>query len=197
MSEIWFSSDHHFGHANIIRFCDRPWTASHYPYSPDVDAMNEALIELWNETVAPDDEVYYLGDAVMGKINETLPLIGLLNGTIHLTLGNHDRPHPMHGKKSLGWVKRYIDAGFSSVFTSQVITDGKVSFDLCHFPFESDSHDKDRFTEWRLKRRGRLLICGHVHDAWKVRDDQINVGCDVWDYRPVHFDTIRHELGVV
>ncbi|WP_258934193.1 hypothetical protein [Nesterenkonia pannonica] len=49
----FFTSDHHFGHANIIRYCDRPFA--------DVAEMDEAMIDRWNETVSPDDEVWVLG----------------------------------------------------------------------------------------------------------------------------------------
>lgn len=51
---IWFTSDTHFGHANALAFCKRPWD--------DVDAMNDALVERINERVAPDDVLYHLGD---------------------------------------------------------------------------------------------------------------------------------------
>lgn len=51
---IYFTSDHHFWHANIIRYCNRPFNS--------VEKMNEILIQIWNDLVAPEDEVYYLGD---------------------------------------------------------------------------------------------------------------------------------------
>ncbi len=54
MSNIWFTSDTHFGHANIIRFCDRPFK--------DIQEMNERLIANWNAVVRPGDSVYHMGD---------------------------------------------------------------------------------------------------------------------------------------
>ena len=51
---LWLTSDLHFGHENIIRYCDRPFA--------DVDAMNRALVDRWNEVVGDDDVVWVLGD---------------------------------------------------------------------------------------------------------------------------------------
>ena len=53
----WFTSDLHFGHKNVITYCDRPWAT--------VEEMNEALIKIWNDTVHPKDTVYCLGDFSM------------------------------------------------------------------------------------------------------------------------------------
>ena len=75
----WFTADLHFGHANIIRYCDRPW--------PDVDAMDRGLINRWNATVADDDEVWVLGDVAMGRIDDSLRLIGELPAPSCSSLG--------------------------------------------------------------------------------------------------------------
>jgi len=76
---IFFTSDHHFGHTNIIKFCNRPFA--------NVDEMNEELIRRWNEKIAPGDEVYHLGDFALitpEKLNE---ILDRLNGTIYLIAG--------------------------------------------------------------------------------------------------------------
>jgi calcineurin-like phosphoesterase family protein len=51
---LYFTSDHHFWHANIIRYCNRPFAT--------IEEMNESMIMAWNEVVSPNDDVYYLGD---------------------------------------------------------------------------------------------------------------------------------------
>ena len=77
---IWFTSDLHFFHENIIKFCGRPY------YS--IEDMNESLIKNWNDTVGKDDKVFVLGDFVFrrGK-TETAKIINQLNGDIYLVPG--------------------------------------------------------------------------------------------------------------
>ena len=79
---IFFTSDSHFCHSNIIKFCDRPFK--------DVEEMNEILIDNWNKTVGPNDIIYHLGDFCFAGSAEWHSILGRLNGRIHLILGNHD-----------------------------------------------------------------------------------------------------------
>lgn len=184
----FFTSDLHFGHFNIIGYSARPFV--------DVDEMNAALIENWNATVADGDIVWILGDIALGKIAETLPLVGELHGTKILVPGNHDRCWLGH-KKVGNWRERYIDAGIHRIFEGPLPQrlNGEVESTLCHFPYAGDSHDTDRFVTHRPKDDGYLLLHGHVHEAWKVAHSpkgtlMVNVGVDVWDYRPVAVDAI-------
>ena len=78
---IFFTADTHWGHRNIIRYCQRPFA--------DVDEMNEALITNWNSTIGKDDIVFHLGDFAMGGSAEWCRLLERLNGRIYLILGNH------------------------------------------------------------------------------------------------------------
>ena len=68
----FFTADLHLGHANIIGFCDRPFAS--------VEAMNDALLANWADTVGEDDEIWVLGDVAMGRIAETLQPIASLPG---------------------------------------------------------------------------------------------------------------------
>lgn len=77
--EVFFTADTHFGHTNIIEFCNRPFAT--------VEDMNERLIENWNIFIKNKDIVYHLGDFAWRKPHE---VIDRLNGQIHLILGNHD-----------------------------------------------------------------------------------------------------------
>ncbi len=133
----WFTADLHLGHRNIIDYCSRPFA--------DVDAMNVALIERWNEVVAADDTVWVVGDFALGKLADTLPLVDLLHGRKVLVAGNHDRCWDGHGRRADGWTERYLDAGFDEVRqgSTRIDIDG-TSVVMCHFPYRSDSQRCDR-----------------------------------------------------
>jgi len=78
--KYWFISDCHFGHTNIIKYCNRPFKS--------VEKMDEVLIRNWNSKVKPGDIVYYLGDFCMGDPDYYL---NKLNGDIYFIRGSHDK----------------------------------------------------------------------------------------------------------
>ncbi len=179
MSEIWLTSDWHVSHEAIIRMCRRPFHS--------VENMNKLLIENFNERVTNDDTVYMLGDFAMGQIAESLPLAQQLNGKVkYIIPGNHDRIHPMH-KKAAEWVQRYEDAGFT-ILPSQirVPVNGLGEVLLCHFPPTGDSHDEDRFKEWRPVDDGQTIVLhGHCHSNQpRYGDRSFDVGVDANGYYP-------------
>lgn len=183
----WFTADLHFGHHNIIEYCQRPFD--------DVDAMNAALITNWNALVGNDDTVWVLGDFALGKIDDTLPLAGRLRGKKILLAGNHDRCWSGHGERSLPWVDRYLEAGFDE------IVQGPTEFELadqtvlmCHFPYEGDSHEQDRFVENRPQDQGKWLLHGHVHERWARNGRMINVGVDVREMAPISSEALAQQL---
>lgn len=177
----WFTSDHHFGHQNIIKYCDRPFDS--------VEEMNEVMIARWNDVVGTTDRVFVLGDFALGKISETLPLAERLNGNKYLIPGNHDRVFP--GSKRDKWIPVYVAAGFEigPMQRARYMTGGHWAV-LSHLPYEGDSHDEDRFEAFRPIDEGLPLLHGHVHDKWRLKGRQLNVGVDVWDFYPVHEETI-------
>ena len=178
----------HFGHANIISYCARPFD--------NVGHMNEMLVQRWNDTVGSDDEVWVLGDVALGSIDDTLRLVGRLNGRKTLLAGNHDRCWAGYGDKAQRWVDVYLDAGFDAVLQGWVpVTLGDIDALACHLPYSGDSHDHDRFTAHRPPDEGKLLLHGHVHDSWQINGRQVNVGVDVWDYRPVRDDDLLAALA--
>ncbi len=183
----WFTADLHLGHENIIRYCHRPFA--------DVEAMNAALIERWNDVVAAGDEVWVLGDLAMGPIRESLTLVAGLSGRKVLVAGNHDRCwNGYRGRpraRPEEWTAAYLDAGFDEIHQGTVeLAVGGVGVLAGHFPYQGDSQPVDRYTEFRPHDDGRWILHGHVHDRWRMEGRQINVGVDVWDYRPVAEATI-------
>jgi calcineurin-like phosphoesterase family protein len=83
MTTTWFTADLHFDHANIIKYCNRPYR--------DVHEMNEALITNWNSRVQDEDVVHVVGDFGMGSVSTLQLHFDRLNGIKHLYLGNHDK----------------------------------------------------------------------------------------------------------
>lgn len=183
----WFTADLHLGHRNIIDYCNRPFR--------DVGAMNNALIENWNETVAGEDTVWVVGDFALGKIADTLPLASALNGQKILVAGNHDRCWAGHGHRADGWTERYLEAGFTKVVqgSARVDIDG-TSVLVCHFPYRGDSQRRDRYVEHRPIDNGDWLLHGHVHDRWAQNGRMINVGVDATDFRPIDTKAIANMI---
>lgn len=180
MSKLWFSADTHFGHKNIIEYCDRPFDS--------VDEMDRELIANWNETVAMNDDVYFLGDFSLNfkRVKQVVPL---LHGKIHLVAGNHDLCHSSNNGYA-EYIRRYKDAGFSDVCES-IHLDLDSCRVLCHHMPYFDKRDYDRrFPEFKPVDDGGWLLHGHVHERWKQNGRQINVGVDVWDYYPVSADEL-------
>jgi calcineurin-like phosphoesterase family protein len=152
---IYFTSDTHFFHGNIIGYCNRPFA--------DIDTMNEGLIEKWNRRVTPEDTVYHLGDVSFGKLEATQAIIQRLNGYKILVKGNHDRSH-----------ERMIEMGFQESISNLYLQTEKGMAYLAHEPKPNGIWGDT--VEFQL--------CGHVHDLWKVKEKWYNVGVDVWGYEP-------------
>lgn len=183
----WFTSDLHLGHRNIIKYCGRPFD--------DVAHMNWTMINRWNEVVRPDDTVWVLGDFAMGVIADTLAMVDHLIGHKILLAGNHDRCWSGHGRRSEGWAERYLDAGFDEVHqdTEEIDIDATTLL-MCHFPYQGDSHDEERYLEHRPVDHGTWLLHGHVHERWRRYGRMINVGVDANDFRPVSEEEISEML---
>lgn len=189
---IWFTSDTHFFHRNVIEYCNRPWHT--------VEEMNEGLIERWNARVKKNERIYVLGDFCFGGAKRSKEILDRLNGHKILILGNHDGP-----------AHKMLAAGFAEVYENHRITlPNGQSVLLSHFPYhphtlgEEDywriyKHDT-RYLHKRIVDDGEsILLHGHVHTQWKCQGRQINVGADVWDWAPVSHEQIQNLIvqGIV
>lgn len=187
---IFFTSDLHIWHTNVIRYCSRPFSS--------IEEMNEMLVKNWNDTVGPEDSVYCLGDfAIAFRPVETFS--SRLNGKKYLVPGNHDFCHSYHKKSRnvearKNWIKKYEDLGWI-VLPEQTSLDipGVANVQLCHHPyhFVAGDHHDDKYEKWRPKDDGRWLLCGHVHEKWRVVGRMINVGVDQWGFKPVSVSEIE------
>ena len=161
--DMFFTSDHHFGHDAVIEMCNRPWKTG--------NQMDKALVKLHNEIVKPEDEVYFIGDLSMkapmhkGHIEQC---VSKMNGRKILILGNHDRLKPFD----------YIEMGFESVHTSLILDLDMVGIKLIL------NHDPAAGVLLDYKKD--FLIHGHLHNTHVIDINCINVSVDVWNYKPVN-----------
>ena len=180
----WYTSDHHFGHQNIIRYCDRPF--------PDADAMDNEMVARWNDVVVDSDEVWILGDLVMGGKTQGLAgHVARLKGQKILVPGNHDRC--WQGNKDHRWERAdyYHIGGIHKIFDNpETHTIAGQTAHLNHFPHKLDERNDMKFAHWRPQDNGGWLLHGHIHDKWRQRGRQINVGVDAWHFAPVPEHTI-------
>ncbi len=165
MSKIWLSSDLHFFHKRIVEFTQRKNVITQEEHT-------EWLIDLWNSTVAPDDEVYSLGDfAFTGNFEKLADLIGRLNGRKYFILGNHCENKVWNKIKAA----RTTDSRLGSIAVvdrmytkSFLIGEKKEMFVFCHFCLRV----------WWNQHYGSFHVFGHSHGSLVTEDRSMDVGID-------------------
>ena len=174
------TSDDHFHHLNIIRYCNRPWNSGkdengELVVTPeDVLRMNEDLIARWNSVVGPNDIVWNLGDFCFGKKENVAEIRRRLNGKIYLVMGNHDRHH----------IRFYYEAGFDRVYDRPVLIDNFII--LSHAP-----------VQWVTDGCPYCNLYGHVHNQEMYKhftSNTYNCCVEVNDYRPVPIEEIKTKM---
>ena len=184
---VWFTSDTHFDHDNIIKpdYADRPFV--------DVDEMNAEMIRRWNVVVGPEDTVFFIGDLLMLKDKKRIvraraaDLLKQLHGKKHLIVGNHDHT-PI--RTSPGW---------ASVEWYQEITVGDQPIILSHYPMLT----------WNASHHGSWMLHGHCHDGlkkWTCPNCKVemnkyarrcDVGVDAWTFAPVGMEEIALYMATI
>ncbi len=170
MNKIYFTSDHHFGHKNIIKFSDRPFK--------DVDEMDEFLIQKWNEKVRPEDEVYHLGDVGLSSSGKLRKILERLNGKIYLINGNHEKSaQACHTR--FEWIKDYYEL----VIPDKDFERGEQMIVLFHYAM----------IEWNASHWGTYHLYGHSHGS--LLDDpkslSIDIGVDCHDFSPLSYEVVK------
>ena len=202
----FFTSDHHLGHANIIRFEPLNRVDERGVMFESVNQMDEFLIERWNEVVGLDDLVYHLGDASYKR--ETLrAVLPRLNGRKILICGNHDPYFERMASGDPAKIKlaerRAKEDGFESIHTElEIEVEGIGRVKLNHYPY-APLKDGDelfaRYLELRPIPTGeKVLIHGHVHSQWFSKEHggrlMINAGVDTWRLRPLSVEDLQGVL---
>lgn len=177
--KIFFTSDTHFGHRNVINFAGRPFSS--------IEEMDKALIENWNSVVPEDGIVFHLGDFCFGGITQWRTIRKKLNGKIYLILGNHDFKH----------FKPALSDMFEMVTQQMHIYIENQEIYLNHNPFLAFGGSYS----------GTWDLFGHVHSGPNEKNGkdlprlehlfptQYDVGVDNNDFRPVSFYEIREIIN--
>lgn len=181
---IWFTSDLHFGHEQILKFCHRPFA--------DLSEMHDELTKRWNNCVSPEDTIYVLGDMALCSFKEFAPIAKQMNGKKFLIKGNHD--HFSDGQ--------YAQIGFTVLHEVKLKLCGKM-VRLSHYPYALPWYKRLfafrselRFMDRRPPQiKGEFLLHGHTHTKYKRQGNRIHVGADAWDYQPVSLRQIESLLN--
>lgn len=175
---LWFTSDTHFGHENIIRFCGRPFA--------NVEEMDEELIRRWNETVPEDGIVFHLGDFANGGSKLWNDILFQLKGRKHLILGNHDMKPIRQG---------YM-CHFELVTQQMTIQVGGQTIILNHYPFLC--YGGAYRNVWQLfghVHSGPFSHTGLDHSRLNMLFPlQYDVGVDNNDFRPISFADVKAKI---
>lgn len=138
MSKIFYISDLHFGHKNVISYDNRPFLS--------VEEMDKTMIENWNNVVKNDDTVYILGDISWYDYKKTVEIMGQLKGTKILIKGNHDK------------LNQELKNCFQYIYDYKEIKDNGRDVILCHYPIPC----------FNKHFYGAIHLYGHVHNSFEA-----------------------------
>lgn len=173
MNNIYFSSDCHFSHNQPFLYEPRGFSS--------VEDMNEAIVERFNSIVNNDDDLYLLGDVLMGELEEAIEYLKRLNGRIHIVCGNHCTNRRIEAYKTLPNVVEVVE-------TATQIKYRKWLFYISHWPtLVSNFEERRKF--WSLH--------GHTHsqDRYQfAKHCAYNVACDAHDCYPVEIEQIIEDI---
>lgn len=176
--QVYFTSDTHFGHENIIRYCNRPFR--------NAEEMNAELIRRWRETVPEDGIVFHLGDFAHGNARLWNDILSALTGRKYLILGNHDM-------KAL---RQDYMGRFEHVAQQMTIRVGGQAIVLNHNPFLCYGGSyRDVWQLFGHVHSGPASHTGLDHPRLKMLFPlQYDVGVDNNDFRPISFAEVKAKI---
>ena len=161
---VYFISDLHFFHKNILLYEDRPFDT--------IESMNKTIMDNWNKTVNKSDKVFVLGDVALPlRKKVAINLIPRLHGNKVLIMGNHDKGH------SIKW---WIDVGFKEVSRYPILY--AKYFLLSHEPLYMNKH------------MPYVNIHGHIHSRKLEGNKHFNVSVEHINYTPISFTEIQNRI---
>ena len=172
---LWATSDHHFGHANILKYCAETRQVE------SLDEMNAQLISRWNEKIAPDDDVFLVGDAFCSRRMPREMKVGILqmlNGRKTLIRGNHDDK-----------IDIFHEAGFVQVVNHLVINEKILVIHKSPDPGFARE-------EWNIAAsiKPGLIVHGHTHALGQNNPKCMNVCVDWHNLYPVPWSSVEERL---
>lgn len=169
MQNIWFTSDTHFSHKNVLKHCKGRLKAFNIDETLDdkekVNLNDEAVIKRWNSKVKKTDIVYIIGDFSFASPDETKKILGRLNGKKFLISGNHDKS------------SEHLSGYFEQIVQIKEINFKRKNYDFleedfsvicCHYPMVT----------WNRKHYGSVNVHGHCHgniDEYNEKSDDLRV----------------------
>jgi calcineurin-like phosphoesterase family protein len=164
--DIFFISDTHFDHANILKFEDNEGKKFRGDIFKDVSEMNEVMIDNWNEIVKPQDIIYHLGDVTF-RVKDLGRIMSRLNGHKRLLVGNHDDP------KNFELTRWFEKVGMWRLFKDE-------GFICTHVPIRAD--------QFRYKVTHN--VHGHIHQNTIDDEQYVNVCVEKTNYMPLSMDEV-------
>lgn len=192
--KIYFTSDWHIGHSNVLKFDERPFAS--------LEEMHVCLIKNFNRYVPKHGITYFLGDMGLCSNGLLQSVISQLNGTKVLVRGNHD-----------GNFDSMYNVGFDVVTDKSQICIGKNIITMTHCPlvgipreditgmkgategenWHKETKHKNRFS---INDFGQFHLHGHIHsrsgnNKETIQGKQMDVGAPAWDYKPVSISQVE------
>lgn len=167
--KIWFSSDYHLGHKNVIKYDNRPYD--------NITEMNESIILNHNKLVAHDDDFYFLGDFSFANVEQTERFLQRLNGRKFFIKGNHDK------KEIIALYKKY---GTYLGDFAEIKINGQ-SITLCHYALRV----------WNKSHYGAWHLYGHSHGSLPDNKNSLSfdIGINCHDYKPLEFKEVERIMS--
>lgn len=182
---IFFISDLHLGHKNVIKFDNRPFV--------DINDMNVQLIKRWNSVVSTDDIVYYLGDLYLSSDKIARWFLNQINGKIYFIMGNHDKIIKIRGFNRFEDIYEYgteinvldNDSGLNRG------TNGYQRIILSHYPILS--WNKSHYSSWHLHGHSHGNLVKILPDYYKRK--VMDIGCNLINYTPISYNDIKNIMN--
>lgn len=168
-NDVFVTSDTHFNHKNIMKYCNRSFK--------DVQEMNDILVKNWNKTVKQNDKVYFLGDMAFRNKKQNIDYwLSQLNGTVYFIKGNHDRDSKIT-------LANIIKEGYK-------INHNGYEFLLMHYPYSKPSNWNGWIIHGHLHNHD-LVNYPYINKKQKT----INISTELTNYTPVNLNDIISKIS--